>query len=258
MVRNTPLPAGCRLPKLSDDPVRMYLSQMAEIPLLTREEEISLAKKIEVTRKRFRRTVLGCNFALQATVDTLEKVHRGVLPFDRTIKVSLTERLTKEQIMARMPHNLQTLEHLLEQNRADFRKLISRRTPRAERPKPASGFCRRRRKALTLVEELSLRTRRVQPLVQQMHEMSRRMDYLRARIEPLARAIRRAKDERANLRKRAARPDADHAGKPAQPAQPLRADRVGSSRITSRSSGSSPAATCGWWCRSPRSIATAA
>jgi len=36
-----------------DDPVRMYLTQMGEIPLLKREEEIALAKKIEVTRKRF-------------------------------------------------------------------------------------------------------------------------------------------------------------------------------------------------------------
>ena len=53
------LPAAADLPKLSDDPIRMYLSQMAEIPLLSREEEISLAKKIEVTRKRFRRAVLG-------------------------------------------------------------------------------------------------------------------------------------------------------------------------------------------------------
>src|SRR5690349_6157809 len=32
-----------------DDPVRMYLTQMGEIPLLRREEEIALAKKIEVT-----------------------------------------------------------------------------------------------------------------------------------------------------------------------------------------------------------------
>ena len=101
------------LPKLSDDPIRMYLTQMAEIPLLTREQEISLAKKIEVTRKRFRRSVLGCDFAMQVTIDTLDKVHQGELPFDRTIKVSLTERLTKEQILARMPHNLKTLRHML-------------------------------------------------------------------------------------------------------------------------------------------------
>src|SRR5262249_15393033 len=33
-----------------DDPVRMYLTQMGEIPLLTRSEEIGLAKKIELTR----------------------------------------------------------------------------------------------------------------------------------------------------------------------------------------------------------------
>ncbi|MHC4525501.1 MAG: RNA polymerase sigma factor region1.1 domain-containing protein, partial [Planctomycetota bacterium] len=41
-----------------DDPVRMYLTQMGEIPLLTREEEISLARKIELTRLAFRRKVL--------------------------------------------------------------------------------------------------------------------------------------------------------------------------------------------------------
>jgi RNA polymerase primary sigma factor len=174
-----------QLPKLSDDPIRMYLSQMAEIPLLTREQEISLAKKIEVTRKRFRRSVLGCNYTMQATIETLEKVYQGVLPFDRTIKVSLTERLTKEQIMARMPHNLRTLRELLRQNRADFRQLISKQTPRAEWIEAHKRFCRRRLKCLTLVEELSLRTRRVQPMVKHLDEFHRRMEYLRQRITQL-------------------------------------------------------------------------
>jgi RNA polymerase primary sigma factor len=45
----------------SDDPVRMYLTQMGEIPLLTRQEEIALAKKIEITRAKFRRKVLECD-----------------------------------------------------------------------------------------------------------------------------------------------------------------------------------------------------
>ncbi|HEX4124776.1 MAG TPA: RNA polymerase sigma factor region1.1 domain-containing protein, partial [Tepidisphaeraceae bacterium] len=44
--------------KRIDDPVRMYLTQMGEIPLLTREQEISLAKKIEIARKIFRSKVL--------------------------------------------------------------------------------------------------------------------------------------------------------------------------------------------------------
>ena len=63
----------------SDDPVRMYLTQMAEIPLLTREQEIALAKKIEVTRKRFRRTLLACDWRCGATIETLTKVHDGTL-----------------------------------------------------------------------------------------------------------------------------------------------------------------------------------
>src|SRR5687767_10035318 len=59
--RTIPIEEGMKtdeIPKITSDPIRMYLSQMAEIPLLTREQEISLAKKIEVTRKRFRRSLL--------------------------------------------------------------------------------------------------------------------------------------------------------------------------------------------------------
>lgn len=173
------------LPKLSDDPIRMYLSQMAEIPLLSRDEEIALAKKIEVTRRRFRRMVLGCHFAMQVAFDTLQRVHRGELPFDRTIKVSLTERLTKEQIQARMPHNLATLGHLLQQNANDFRKLISKSVSAEERWATRRAFLRRRQKCLTLVEELSVRTRRVQPLMEQLEQFADKMESLQKRLRGL-------------------------------------------------------------------------
>ena len=61
----------------SDDPVRMYLTQMGEIPLLTREEEIRLAKKIELTRMAFRRKVLESDYCLQSAVDILAQVESG-------------------------------------------------------------------------------------------------------------------------------------------------------------------------------------
>ncbi len=168
--------------KWSSDPIRLYLSQMADIPLLTREQEIALAKKIEVARKRFRRTVVGCNLAMRATVSTLTKVHNGQLPFDRTVKVSLTERLTKEQIMARMPHNLKTLTHLMAENRKDFLRLIAKRTRPDVKAAARKRFIRRRRKMLVLVEELSLRTRRVQAMMRQMEEIRDRMDFIRQRL----------------------------------------------------------------------------
>jgi RNA polymerase primary sigma factor len=192
-----PLPASA-LPKLTDDPIRMYLSQMAEIPLLSREEEVALAKKIELTRKRFRRSVLACDFAMRRTVDTLRKVFKGELPFDRTIKVSLTERLTKEQIQARMPHNLHTLDHLLEANRADFAQLIRKSTSPADRETIRTAFLRRRRKCLQLVEELSLRTRRVQPLIHQLSEFAERMEEIRSRLRQVGQAPEN-QDERETL-----------------------------------------------------------
>src|SRR3984893_6988202 len=183
-----------------DDPVRMYLTQMGEIPLLKREEEIALAKKIELTRKRFRRKVLECDGALHQVVDTLQRVHSGELPFDRTIKVSLTENLEKDKILQRMPHNLKTLDHLLVQNQEDFGKSLDPRLSEEDRRKVRRSLRIRRRKAVTLVEELSIRTQKVQPLMRKLEQISTRMDELEKQIEDL-KGLRSVKEDRANLEK---------------------------------------------------------
>ena len=80
--------------------------------------------------------------------DAAERVHSGELPFDRTIKVSLTERLTKEQVSARMPHNLPTLRHLMEAQQRDFAVLISRSATAEEKQAARKRFLRRRAKML--------------------------------------------------------------------------------------------------------------
>ncbi|TWU28308.1 sigma-70 family RNA polymerase sigma factor [Bythopirellula polymerisocia] len=191
------------LPKLTDDPIRMYLSQMCRIPLLNREEEIVLAKKIELTRKRFRRNLLRSFCALANTVEILQKVNAGELPFDRTIKVSLTERLTKEQVSKRMPINLPTLTHLMGQQQQDYAVLISRQASAEEKQSAKDRFMSRRRKMLHLVEEMSLRTRRVQPMMKVLEDLSQKMDRLQnhlrqlkeedasaARMEPVRRELK--------------------------------------------------------------------
>ncbi|MBT7917599.1 MAG: sigma-70 family RNA polymerase sigma factor [Planctomycetaceae bacterium] len=195
-------PATTGMPKLSDDPIRLYLTQMSEIPLLTRDQEISLAKQIEKNRRMFRRSVLGCDFAIRTTFEAIKKVHAGELPFDRTIKVSLTEQLSKEQILARMPQNIPTIEHILEQTKFHYRILISKSQSTEAKREARIKFIRGRQKAITLVEEMSLRTRRILPLMKQLKEFSQRMQLLVQELADLK--GKRSKDARyrqANLKR---------------------------------------------------------
>ncbi len=183
-----------------DDPVRMYLTQMGEIPLLSRPEEIALAKKIEVTRRRFRRQLLESDYALKSSLDILTKVHHGDLPFDRTIKVSVTEGLEKNQILGRMPHNLATLEELRRQAIEDFMIANDESQSRKTRLEAGERLKIRRRKMVTLIEELSLRTQRLQPSLKRLEQICRRMTDIEKQIHSL-KDLKSAKDERANLQK---------------------------------------------------------
>jgi RNA polymerase primary sigma factor len=167
----------------SDDPVRMYLTQMGEIPLLTRQQEITLAKQIEITRARFRRKVVECDYVMQQIVRVLRRVHEGELPFDRTVQVSVTDRLEKDQILGRFPHNLKTLGVILKRNRRDYGVATSKSRRIGERRAAWRRLGRSRRRAVKLVEELGLRTQRIEPWIKTLDDFSRRVDELKARIE---------------------------------------------------------------------------
>jgi RNA polymerase primary sigma factor len=166
----------------SDDPVRMYLTQMGEIPLLTRQQEVMLAKQIERTRARFRRKVLECDFVMQTAFKVLRRVQEGELPFDRTVQVSVTDQLEKHQILGRLPHNLRTLETLLKRNKRDYNLAMTKTRHLAQRRAAWRRLGRRRRRTVRLVEELGLRTQRIEPMIKTLEEFSRRVDELRERV----------------------------------------------------------------------------
>jgi len=178
----------------SRDPIRMYLSQMGNIPLLSREREIFLAKQIEITRKRFRRTVLESDFALKIAVETFEKVRNNELPFERTLRTSETEAVGKEQIQGRMTENLKTLRVLLEKNAADSRLARTPDAPKDKRKAAEDHMKIRRRKMATLCEELSLRTQRLQPIMKRMHQVADRIADLQRQLQRSSRSHSRSND----------------------------------------------------------------
>ena len=168
--------------KRIDDPIRMYLTQMGTIPLLTREEEIRLAKKIETTRMIFRRKVLESDYAANEAVKILKDVHAQKLPFDRTMRISTAEPHAKQKIEQRIPANLPTIERLLKLNLQAWEALEAGGLTAAQKSQYNREITLRRRRIGTLLEECCLRTGRIIPLyrkllgiISKMREMQRNL-----------------------------------------------------------------------------------
>ena len=171
--------------KRIDDPIRMYLTQMGTIPLLTREEEIRLAKKIETTRMIFRRLVLESDYPAQQAVEILDLVNEGNLPFDRTMRISTAEENAKEKVAARIPYNTSTVKKLLSLNRDAFDRLASEESE-SKRDALILAMETRRRRIATLLEECCIRTGRIQPLLRKLQGITRKMADLKRRLERAA------------------------------------------------------------------------
>lgn len=182
----------------SRDPIRMYLSQMGNIPLLTRDREIFLAKQIEITRKRMRRHVVESDFALRIAVDIIEKVNRQELPFERTLRTSETEDVRKEQIEGRMESNLATLRHLMAENQEQFNMWHELPDGEPFKDQLHEQIQARRVKMATLAEELSVRTHRMQPVMKRMLQIGERVEELQEEIACL-KGLKTAETERESL-----------------------------------------------------------
>jgi RNA polymerase primary sigma factor len=57
-----------------DDPVRMYLKQMGQVPLLTREQEVEISKRIEAAEDEVARLIYSLGFAAKEHVALAEKL----------------------------------------------------------------------------------------------------------------------------------------------------------------------------------------
>lgn len=159
-----------------DDPVRMYLTQMGEIPLLSREEEIRLAKCIEVTRKRFRKKVLESELSLHHALDILKDVQNGELAFDRTLRGNNTLEIKKTDLEDRLQQNIDTLQKLLARNEEDFEKYLKTAPRTKERASIATKIKLRRKKGVILLEELGLQTKKIRPMMQDLKKIADKIE----------------------------------------------------------------------------------
>jgi RNA polymerase primary sigma factor len=152
------------------DALTLYLQQMGSIPMLSREQETEMTRRLGERRRRYRHAALCAWPVLARLVEALRRVEAGELALDRVVEVAPALGLTAERIRERLPRSRQVLCRLLAQSEAE-----SRVAPASARARRAARA--RVREAAALAEGLLPRT----------ELLDRWVDELRA-AQPRARA----------------------------------------------------------------------
>jgi RNA polymerase primary sigma factor len=93
-----------------DDPVRMYLKQMGQVPLLTREQEVEISKRIEEAEGMVQKHISRFGFVARAHLELAQKLLEGGERFDRVILDKKIE--SRERYMKNLPRLCKQVEQL--------------------------------------------------------------------------------------------------------------------------------------------------
>jgi RNA polymerase primary sigma factor len=113
-----------------DDPVRMYLKQMGQVPLLTREQEVEISKRIEDAEIEVARHLHLFGFVTDSYLELADKLNKGKERFDRVILDKKIE--SRERYMKGLPKLCDQLKQLHQENDDLFRQL-SVKNPRSKK-----------------------------------------------------------------------------------------------------------------------------
>ncbi len=107
-----------------DDPVRMYLKQMGQVPLLTREQEVEISKRIEDAEIEVAKHLNVFGFIQAEYLDLADKLIKGKERFDRVILDKKIE--SRERYMKGLGRQCEQLKHLHGEIDGIFRQLSSK------------------------------------------------------------------------------------------------------------------------------------
>ena len=129
-----PAPAG----EKTNDPVRMYLREMGSVPLLTREGEVEIAKRIERGQNAVLKALSRSPLVIQKIIGMGEEVERNTLSTRDLIQIS-DPLMTDETVAEKRREFLETVEEISR----IYRKVLQGRQKLMAIP-TASACCHRR------------------------------------------------------------------------------------------------------------------
>ena len=147
----------------TNDPVRLYLREMAVVPLLTRDGEVSIARRMERGRQRVLKAISRSPICIEEMIQIGERLRRGELHIREVVTFNEQEPITEERIEQ---YQISTLESMGEL-RKSYTRMLKLHDRVLEEPKKSPRLLRLRRKLAVARVELSRQARALDLVLQQ-------------------------------------------------------------------------------------------
>lgn len=149
------------------DPVRLYLKEMSNLPLLSREKELYLAKKIKILSRVLNRRVLIFDYALEKFVSILDEVD-SESELVQFIETSASKDQNKDEMVEQIRSIAKKIRDTLEINLTDYEKISKKASPGYLKSKILRKILSRKRGVIKDIEALHIRAETILPVMKQL------------------------------------------------------------------------------------------
>jgi RNA polymerase primary sigma factor len=182
----------------TNDPVRMYLREMGTVPLLTREGEVAIAKRIERGQLLVLKTITRAPLILKELLQVGEDLRNGSRSIKEIVQFD-DEELTEEKIEAKTKETLKQIDKIAKLYLLAM-KLAAKldRVPRAKKRSylhARYAVARTRIEMSGLMRELDFNPLEKKRLIDKIHQTVERVHFLERETVKLERRVEASKAE---------------------------------------------------------------
>ena len=169
----------------ADDPVRMYLREMGRVPLLTKDQEVKIAKNIERAEGVLRETIMGTPFALRDIIPHLQNIIKGKASIE-----SLTQQ-DDDRELKKLESRISKILDFLHKSEAAIRRLEKS----LERPRIGDATKKKIR------GEITVERKKQHERLRELEVKSKQVNRITDKIKNLPARIKRAEQESKGMEK---------------------------------------------------------
>ncbi len=172
-----------------DDPVRMYLKQMGQVPLLTREQEVEISKRIEIAEIEVRELIVRFGFVAEEHLALARRLLEGRERFDRIVLDKKVD--SRESYMDNLPRLIARVERADDRARELYEASIRSRLSKAEREKAVRAYQRAEKRLGDLLQLFCFKQKCIEEFVDRTDAYRTQFLEARARLAELKSASKK-------------------------------------------------------------------